>query len=190
MIGVGCSGACQNYSTNLNPSIPTDYNEQRSRRCRKHSPQHWVRPQGQGPCERGHDYGFLWARNIDSSPKRTPCPTALSVQHRCLTRRLLQITRPGRGGAGNYNEPMSPDRKEQEIQAFQQESMLIKERQDQTVPIGGKARHNPRPSYSTDQFNCHRPLGVGVWATLQERQPVTSGSLNTALRSTLPMEFH
>lgn len=45
--------------------------------------------------------------------------------------------------------------------------MLIKERQDQTVPIGGKARHNPRPFYySTDQFNCHRHLGVGVWATL------------------------
>jgi len=52
---------------------------------------------------------------------------------------LQNITRSGRGGAGNYNEPMSPDKKEQEALAFQRESTLIKERQCQAVPIGGKA---------------------------------------------------
>lgn len=61
----------------------------------------------------------------------------------------FQITRSGRGGAGNYNEPMSPDKKEQEAQAFQQESMLIKERQSQAVPIGGQVRY----SHSLDRMH-------------------------------------
>lgn len=70
-------------------------------------------------------------------------PTPLPYRFKSIASHVcFQIARPGRGGAGNYNEPMSPDKKEQETQSFRQESMLIKERQSQALPIGGKARHS------------------------------------------------
>lgn len=100
--------------------------------------------------------------------------------------RASQITRSGRGGAGNYNEPMSPEKMEQETQAFQRESVLIKERQRQGLPIGGKVRYTPHPSdwnILTVQSNFRRLPDVGVWE-ISKCQPLTTWSLNIGLRWT------
>jgi hypothetical protein len=72
---------------------------------------------------------------------------SMPISSAVLSDSALQITRSGRGGAGNYNEPMSPDKKEQETQVFQRESVLIKERQSQSVPVGGKVRDIQHPPH-------------------------------------------
>lgn len=76
---------------------------------------------------------------------------------------------------------MSPDKKEQEALAFKRESLLIKERQCQTVPIGGKVRYIYILKMLTDKFNGRRLQVVAVLATLLMCQPLMTSSLNIGL---------